>query len=532
MISLAFFYGFFFIFFLGLYNNWIGDEGLADLALLALFFELGGGVVFNRMLSWSDVSFYLHLFDIGDLNPAYLISVSFFFDELTSFFFIILTFSLILCFFFLAQYFDYDINAFSIIFLSSLFSQTAMLYFCAMSLMTLIFFWELIGLISFLLVQYWSHRLPSYKAGLKVFFFSQLGDMPLLAFCFLACGFFGTGDFLEILNQTLLFSFSYVFCGGFVLVHIPTLLTFMLFFAGSLKAAQWFFYPWLLDAMEAPVPISAQLHSSTLVIIGFYLFFRFKYFLAIAPLTLLFFTLAGFISILGGSFLALYQLDGKRLLACSTASQLGYVFLSLGLGLFEEAFYVLLFACVNKAFLFVSLGLYMQKWGGLSDLRLLRNKLSSWFEHALILIGVCSSTFFPGAVIWHLKTLFTMNLFSVNQFKNLLSLNLLHFVWLFSSLYYWYLYVGLFYFTAQETSCPRSLTPLINKNTNFKNFLYYYRLRIYWVCWACLKQTSYVWFFTLSSLFLTGLGVKVYVFFLETGSLRDDLAPLTLYFLN
>lgn len=113
--------------------------------------------------------------------------------------------------------------------------------------------------------------------------------------------------------------------------------------------------------MEAPVPISAQLHSSTLVVIGFYLFFRFKFFLAISPLTLTFFIVAGFVSILGGSFLALYQLDGKRLLACSTASQLGYVFLSLGLGLFEEALYVLLFACINKAFIFVSLGLYMQK---------------------------------------------------------------------------------------------------------------------------------------------------------------------------
>lgn len=135
-----FFYGFFFIIFLGFYNNWIGDEGLADLAILALFFELGGGLIFNRTLSLGDVSFYLHLFDIGDLNPAYSISFVFLFDELTSFFFLILTFSLILCFFFLAQYFDYDINAFSIIFLSSLFSQTAMLYFCSMSLMSLVLF--------------------------------------------------------------------------------------------------------------------------------------------------------------------------------------------------------------------------------------------------------------------------------------------------------------------------------------------------------------------------------------------------------
>lgn len=98
-------------------------------------------------------------------------------------------------------------------------------------------------MISFLLVQYWSHRIPSYKAGLKVFLFSQVGDMPLLVFCFFSCGFFGTGDILEILNQSLMLSFTYVFCGDLVLLHIPSFLTFSLFFAGALKAAQWFFYP-------------------------------------------------------------------------------------------------------------------------------------------------------------------------------------------------------------------------------------------------------------------------------------------------
>lgn len=105
--------------------------------------------------------------------------------------------------------------------------------------------------------------------------------------------------------------------------------------------------------MEAPVPISAQLHSSTLVVIGFYLFFRFQLLFDLAPLSRLFFLLAGFLTSIGASVLGFFQEDGKKLLACSTASQLGYVMVALGLDLYAEALCLLTFCCCNKAFTFV-----------------------------------------------------------------------------------------------------------------------------------------------------------------------------------
>jgi len=136
-----------------------------------------------------------------------------------------------------------------------------------------------------------------------------------------------------------------------------------------LKAAQWFFYPWLLDAMEAPVPISAQLHSSTLVVIGFYLFFRFQVLFDLAPLALSLFIFVGFVTSVGASVLGFYQEDGKKLLACSTAGQLGYVMVALGLGLYGEALLLLAFCCCNKAFTFVWLGVVMRRFSGASDFR-------------------------------------------------------------------------------------------------------------------------------------------------------------------
>lgn len=105
--------------------------------------------------------------------------------------------------------------------------------------------------------------------------------------------------------------------------------------------------------MEAPVPISAQLHSSTLVVIGFYLVFRFQPFLILAPQLASTILLVGVITSIGASVLGFFQDDGKKLLACSTAGQLGYVVTALGLQLFGEALLLLAFCCCNKAVAFI-----------------------------------------------------------------------------------------------------------------------------------------------------------------------------------
>jgi NADH-quinone oxidoreductase subunit L len=157
---------------------------------------------------------------------------------------------------------------------------------------------------------------------------------------------------LELEAIIPMLAFEYVSIGP-TFVHLGTLMATCLTSAVFLKSAQTFFYPWLLDAMEAPVPISAQLHSSTLVIIGFYLFFRQKALFEIAPAVLEVFIWGGSLTVIGASVLAFFQHDGKRLLACSTASQLGYVVVGLGVRAWEEALLLLIFCCCNKAYTFV-----------------------------------------------------------------------------------------------------------------------------------------------------------------------------------
>ncbi len=124
------------------------------------------------------------------------------------------------------------------------------------------------------------------------------------------------------------------------------------------------------------MPISAQLHSSTLVIIGFYLFFRFQPLFFLAPITSRVAIIAGMFTSIGASVLGYFQLDGKKLLACSTAGQLGYVLVGLGLGLYNESLLLLIFCCCNKAVAFVLFGVLMRRFSGLSDFRILGGSVS------------------------------------------------------------------------------------------------------------------------------------------------------------
>lgn len=314
-------------------------------------------------MSWAsatDSALYLHVGTLGWGDVAFTPTIAFSFDELSGFFFAILAFALILCFLFLGEYFEYDAGAVSIMTLSALFSQLALGLFCAFDVLSLLALWEAISIVSFFLIQFWSMRLPTFKAGLKVFMISQLGDFPLFLGLILMLIMFESTDFGIILSSWPLWVHSYlqvgpIFVGALGVVGMLTTSALLL------KAAQFVFYPWLLDAMEAPVPISSQLHSSTLVIIGFYVYVRFLPLHSFLVWERHFLLICGGLSIVGASTLGYFQEDGKRLLACSTASQLGYVIVGFGLGLEREALVLLAFACCNKAYTFIWLGILMTR---------------------------------------------------------------------------------------------------------------------------------------------------------------------------
>jgi NADH-quinone oxidoreductase subunit L len=202
-----------------------------------------------------------------------------------------------------------------------------------------------------------------------------------------------------------------------------------------LKSAQFVFFPWLLTAMEAPVPISAQLHSSTLVIIGFYIYVRFSQFIEVNAILMNIMFWSGITTIVAASVLGFYQMDGKKLLACSTASQLGYVVVAFSLGLIEEGLLLLVFCCCNKAAVFVWFGRFMESNTGLSDLRLIRYAHFTLIERAGLIGAILSATIVPGSFGWHVKGLFSMGVLHAESYFTLFGFAILSLTWFFSSLY-------------------------------------------------------------------------------------------------
>jgi len=301
-------------------------------------------------------------------------------------------------------------------------------------------------------------RVATLKASLKVFTISQLGDFIFIVGVASMCAYAECSDILTI-NVAAVSAFgSFDLVSNSLPVSLPQIWAISIVAALLLKAAQLVFYPWLLDAMEAPVPISAQLHSSTLVIIGFYAFLRFS------PIVLLcdgvLFTLAssGILTAVGASVCGFYQTDGKRLLACSTAGQLGYVLVALGSGLLDEALSLLAFCCCNKALTFVSLGSAMERLGGLSDFRAMSGTRLLVVERACIAVSVSNSTILPGAFIWHTKSLLSRGSLDAQAFA-CVSIDFLSITWALTSMYLFRLCLSMFASVSRGSSSPAQAAP-------------------------------------------------------------------------
>jgi len=243
-------------------------------------------------------------------------------------------------------------------------------------------------------------------------------------------------------------------------INIFSIWSCLLLSALFLKAAQFFFYPWLLDAMEAPVPISAQLHSSTLVIIGFYILVRFFFIINNWQYSQIILLIFGLSTSISASLLGFKQDDGKKLLACSTAGQLGYVIIAFGIGLIEEALILLIFCCCNKAYIFVWFGSIMEKCSGFSDLRIIGGIHYVFYEKLGLIISIINSTILPGSFIWHTKSILNRGLL-VNEFQLIwLGLEILNLTWFLTTLYLLKLTTYLFSSTSKNHIIIKSNLPV------------------------------------------------------------------------
>jgi NADH-quinone oxidoreductase subunit L len=251
--------------------------------------------------------------------------------------------------------------------------------------------WEGVGLCSYLLIGFWFLKKTATDAGNKAFWVNRVGDFGFLLGLFLLFRQFGTLDFAPIFRDAA--GMPVEPSGHGVLTMIALLLL-----AGATgKSAQLPLYVWLPDAMEGPTPVSALIHAATMVAAGVYMVARSHILFTHAPVAMLAVAVIGCATAVFAATIALVQTDIKRVLAYSTISQLGYMFLGCGVGAFGAGIFHLMTHAFFKALLFLGAGSVIHATGGEQDMRNMGGlrKAVPW-TYATLLIATLAISGTPG----------------------------------------------------------------------------------------------------------------------------------------
>jgi NADH-quinone oxidoreductase subunit L len=221
--------------------------------------------------------------------------------------------------------------------------------------------WEGVGLCSYFLIGFWYEKKSASDAGKKAFIVNRIGDFGFLLAIFLIFVTFGTVDFTRVFAAAP----GKLEAGS----TLATLITLLLFMGATGKSAQIPLYTWLPDAMEGPTPVSALIHAATMVTAGVYMVARCNVLFVLAPTSLLIVAIIGAATAIFAASIGLAQNDIKRVLAYSTISQLGYMFLACGVGAFTAGIFHLMTHAFFKALLFLGAGSVMHSMAGELDMR-------------------------------------------------------------------------------------------------------------------------------------------------------------------
>jgi NADH-quinone oxidoreductase subunit L len=208
--------------------------------------------------------------------------------------------------------------------------------------------WEGVGLCSYLLIGFWFRDREKADAGKKAFIVNRIGDFGFLLAIFILFATFGTLDYIEIFEAA---PNALVYGGG-----VATAITLFLLLGAIGKSAQVPLYVWLPDAMAGPTPVSALIHAATMVTAGVYLVVRSSVLFALAPAGAAAVATIGAVTAIFAATIALKQYDIKKVLAYSTVSQLGFMFLAVGVGAYSAGVFHLMTHAFFKALLFLGAG--------------------------------------------------------------------------------------------------------------------------------------------------------------------------------
>ena len=349
--------------------------------------------VFALMIFFQiDEAVRVNLFTILSL-PNIELNASFLADNLSIWMTLIVTGVGALIHLFSMGYMKHDVGYYKFFTYLNLFIFSMLLLVLGSNYFILFFGWEGVGVCSYLLIGFWyadaEKGMLNSMAARKAFVMNRIGDLALLIGMFLVLNKFGTLEYLELER---LVNLGQIVASPELMLGI----TICLFIGATGKSAQIPLFTWLPDAMAGPTPVSALIHAATMVTAGIFLVVRSNFFFELAPATQDVMLYIGLITSIVAAFIAMRQNDIKKVLAYSTVSQLGLLFVALGMGAYTVAIFHVTTHAFFKALLFLGSGSVIHAVSEEQDIRKmggLKSKIP--VTHMTFLIGTLAITGFP-----------------------------------------------------------------------------------------------------------------------------------------
>ncbi len=316
------------------------------------------------------VSGQTHNYDVYTwvLSGSFKVSVGFLIDQLTAIMLIVVTTVSLLVHIYSAGYMHGDPGYYRFFSYLSLFTFSMLMLVMGNNLLQLYFGWEAVGLCSYFLIGFWYEKKSAADAGKKAFIVNRFGDFGFGLGVFMVFLFIGSIQYSDIFAKVGTLQGQTIQMLGYD-VDLVTLIALLLFCGAVGKSAQLPLHVWLPDAMEGPTPVSALIHAATMVTAGVFMVARFSPLFNLSKTAMAVVAITGAATSLFAATIALVQNDIKRIIAYSTCSQLGYMFLACGVGAYGAGVFHLYTHAFFKALLFLGAGSVMHAMSGELDIQ-------------------------------------------------------------------------------------------------------------------------------------------------------------------
>jgi len=375
-----------------LFGRWWIKESAHWLPILAMLGSFGLSIAAFIQIRGAEEPVVVELwrwFSVGSFQVPFAFQV----DQLSAVMLLVVTGVGLLIFIYSKGYMHGDPGYYRFFAYMSLFAFSMLLLVMASNYLLLYFGWEAVGLCSYYLIGFYYHKPEAAAAGKKAFLVNRVGDFGFGLGVMLIFVTFGTLDYVGVFQQ--------VTAGG-IGQGLLTGIALLLFMGAMGKSAQFPLHVWLPDAMEGPTPVSALIHAATMVTAGVYLVARSSVIFASAPSALLVVGAIGTFTAIFAAVIGICQKDIKKVLAYSTVSQLGYMFMALGVGAWAIAIFHLMTHAFFKALLFLGAGSVIHSLGGEQDMDKmggLAKRIPATY-YTLVAGALALSGIFPFAGFW------------------------------------------------------------------------------------------------------------------------------------